>query len=501
MACSFSNCSTIEDAILKCVEKQDEWDEILDSVLFSIRISRHASTGISPYRMLYNKDPILPFQYKDRLEESEDADPRDCLNIIDGDNNVSVKEMVDELELNKKELFNKATVNITKAQKIQSRNYNKRNSCEGAKPLKMYDKVLKRNMKDKSRVVKGKKKFIGPFLIVGQTRSGFYLKNQHGHRLKRAVPPNQLVRYYGTMSIPEGPSEMEDSDSNHNESESDSETFVSSCQRSNPTTESKPKNTTTDSRSVPVSGQIIIIPSTDQYVGSSDDSILDVGIDNVMSTPKKNPWGDMDVNEIPIEIVDNLYDSFDSSMNSEIQVPKTKFVPLNAQQRSIASGKLCVRVRDNDTYVQNRGIGEFFDNNGPVVSIQAAANGACLFNTISLLLTGQEMYSFMFRHAICNYIADPKNLNILRPHIPLKYHNGSDYVLKSGMRKQYTWGTDVEIFACTHIIQFDVMVFSQQKKWLIYSTKAKGERNSSEALYINNVTGNHFDPVFSAIEY
>ena len=45
--------------------EENDWYKVLDSVLFACCIATHCSTGGSPYRMVYNKDPILPFEYKD----------------------------------------------------------------------------------------------------------------------------------------------------------------------------------------------------------------------------------------------------------------------------------------------------------------------------------------------------------------------------------------------------------------------------------------------------
>ena len=52
--------------IRKVMEGQQDRYYILDSVLFVIHISHHSSTGIGPYRVLYSKDPELPFEYADK---------------------------------------------------------------------------------------------------------------------------------------------------------------------------------------------------------------------------------------------------------------------------------------------------------------------------------------------------------------------------------------------------------------------------------------------------
>ena len=48
------------------MEDQDLWCYMLESILFAIWISHHSSSGMSLYRMVFNKDPILPFQYVDK---------------------------------------------------------------------------------------------------------------------------------------------------------------------------------------------------------------------------------------------------------------------------------------------------------------------------------------------------------------------------------------------------------------------------------------------------
>ena len=58
------------------MQKDNDWYHVIDSVLFACRIATHCSTGVSPYRMMYNKDPILPFEYKDKLNYH----PETCLN-------------------------------------------------------------------------------------------------------------------------------------------------------------------------------------------------------------------------------------------------------------------------------------------------------------------------------------------------------------------------------------------------------------------------------------
>ena len=40
-------------------QKKKDWDRWIDCVLFSYRVSTHSQTGESPYRVIYNRDPVL----------------------------------------------------------------------------------------------------------------------------------------------------------------------------------------------------------------------------------------------------------------------------------------------------------------------------------------------------------------------------------------------------------------------------------------------------------
>ena len=71
------------------MENDNDWYNVLGSVLFACHIATHSSTGVSPYWMVYNKNPILPFEYKDKLDlyfdeyldyESPLAAPNVCTN-------------------------------------------------------------------------------------------------------------------------------------------------------------------------------------------------------------------------------------------------------------------------------------------------------------------------------------------------------------------------------------------------------------------------------------
>lgn len=62
---------TLFTALSKCGHSND-WDQHLDSVVFSYRVNKHSSTGMSPFQALYGRDPRLPF-------DAEHGDPSDLM--------------------------------------------------------------------------------------------------------------------------------------------------------------------------------------------------------------------------------------------------------------------------------------------------------------------------------------------------------------------------------------------------------------------------------------
>ena len=61
----------------------------------------------------------------------------------------------------------------------------------------------------------------------------------------------------------------------------------------------------------PIKSQMVIVSSTEMPLSSDDSETIDVGTENFVDFTR-NPWGDLDVNKIPIKIVDDLHETGDS---------------------------------------------------------------------------------------------------------------------------------------------------------------------------------------------
>ena len=94
----------------------------------------------------------------------------------------------------------------------------------------------------------------------------------------------------------------------------------------------------------------------------------------------------------------------------------------------------------------------------PVIKQTAKLNGACLFNSFSMLLAGRDTYSTIIHHVVCNYISNPVKYKWLQMYLAPKYKSGKDYVVASSMCNVTTWGTEVEIIVLAQISGFDIYI-------------------------------------------
>jgi hypothetical protein len=84
----------------------DDWDQHLPYALFAYRSAQHASTGFTPYFLLFNQEPHLPSNIAIRPTEKQKSQDQ-------------IFERIDQS-------FGQAQHNIIQAQKQQKRNYNNR---------------------------------------------------------------------------------------------------------------------------------------------------------------------------------------------------------------------------------------------------------------------------------------------------------------------------------------------------------------------------------------
>ena len=120
------NCS-IEDIVCKTMSAESDWCPMLPSVLFALQTSVHSSTGFTPFHMLYNFDPVLPFEYADKLNNGLVSDDEfdddkttaecECSGTTQCDPLLSKIQFMEDQH---KGIFDKASESIKKSPKASS---------------------------------------------------------------------------------------------------------------------------------------------------------------------------------------------------------------------------------------------------------------------------------------------------------------------------------------------------------------------------------------------
>ena len=72
---------TLTKAIVKYINtEQDDWDEHIESVLFSYRTSVHASTKFTTFYLMYGREAVLPVQLQ-LIDHNQDGSVVDELHV------------------------------------------------------------------------------------------------------------------------------------------------------------------------------------------------------------------------------------------------------------------------------------------------------------------------------------------------------------------------------------------------------------------------------------
>ncbi len=104
-----SNKTLMESISYYCNKKQKNWDTLIPFAIFAYNSTRNATTGYSPYYLLYGREPVLPI---DLLLKPFDVD------------SISAFEYVNEMKMN----FSLAYAAVDRALKKSGEIYEKRSN-------------------------------------------------------------------------------------------------------------------------------------------------------------------------------------------------------------------------------------------------------------------------------------------------------------------------------------------------------------------------------------
>ena len=134
------------EALTKLVNKhQKEWSEHLPDVQLAYNSAEHASTGVSPYELVYKEHPRSKFEM---LTEKISPTTMEAKN--------------DRIKGEAAELLRQVVESDLKASEKRRQQYNKKCSF---KPLSIGSQVWKRNMRAKTFA----DRWVGPYVIIRPT--------------------------------------------------------------------------------------------------------------------------------------------------------------------------------------------------------------------------------------------------------------------------------------------------------------------------------------------
>src|SRR5215216_5852692 len=96
---------TIGECLAKLIaDKEKEWDEYVESVLFAYRTMKHNTTGYTPFYLLYGRQATLPIELKIPTELSDDKNFKDALmdrlfkiiNQLEDDRQIALDQIKDD---------------------------------------------------------------------------------------------------------------------------------------------------------------------------------------------------------------------------------------------------------------------------------------------------------------------------------------------------------------------------------------------------------------------
>src|SRR5436853_697372 len=172
---------TLCESLAKVSEKENQWDEHIEQVLFAYRTTKHATTKRTPFFMTYGREAILPIDKTDipeNIAEKESILKRtyDLINLTEERENVRR--------------------NIGESQERQKERYDRKIGYETK--LKIGNKVLLKDAaKEKQWSGKLAPKWKGPYYIHEEIGKGAYkLRTLDGKVLKTSHNVKHIKKYF-----------------------------------------------------------------------------------------------------------------------------------------------------------------------------------------------------------------------------------------------------------------------------------------------------------------
>ena len=376
---------TLKDTLMKITDNND-WDDMLPAALFAYRTSVHKSTSFSPFFAMYGQQAKLPCDITGERNQEE-------LN----------EEVMESMIGINKEIKNKLSESISRAQEKQKQYYDSRHAFKH--DFKVGDKVLIINA---ARVhhMGGKMspRFVGPYKIVNVLPKGrLQLQNIRTGKTLKNVYNVSTVKLFHEPSRESGPSSQGDAGP---------------------------------------SPQGDAGPSPQGDAGPSSQG--DAG---------PSPQGDADPSPQGDAGPSTQGDAGPFPQGNAGPSPWINFYPVDGKWQKDHASRLnfprLYRRHPTTKPIQVEITAE------PVDPVRVAGDGNCFFRTMSFILLGTESKHEDMRGILCDFMqnndAEFFQISTCR-----------NYVDLANMRKNGVWATEVEVFGAATLFNTPVYVFLRE---------------------------------------
>ena len=140
---------TVTKSLVKYINADHfDWDENLESVLFSYRTSVHATTKHTPFFLMYGRETVLPIQ----LQTGNVDNDHTLVTITDIES--EAQKYATQLDMTRTEPFMKVASNIQNAQTKHKLYYDCKHSHAEFQTLKKHEKTVSKRRESGQRVDK-----------------------------------------------------------------------------------------------------------------------------------------------------------------------------------------------------------------------------------------------------------------------------------------------------------------------------------------------------------
>lgn len=189
------------------------------------------------------------------------------------------------------------------------------------------------------------------------------------------------------------------------------------------------------------------------------------------------------------------------------QQPETVAISLNAEHTEHQLPQSMITVNSRKRIIRRLGLemvrqcsfGKVTSKMPPDRLYRIRGDGNCFFRAVAYAITGSEDKHHALRQMTVTHMLGPIKSDMER-YMHSDLHR---YIAHSRMGQAGVWATDSEIYAAASLLQMDILVFAKYGNtfaWMAFPASLKLGEWGSEAIFLDNSSGVHFDVVISCMK-